>query len=438
MESPTAVDYHGRCPHGAPRLSAIDTDPESHPVPAGTVASNELPISEEIHGYDRIFWLAYLANGLATMANSMLVRYADFVEVLGGEERQLGLIVGCGMIGSIAIRLAQGVAIDHYGASKVWRWSIAIYTLSLFLHLLVSTAYGPGIFLARMLLQASIAGFFGSSITFVSLRVPPQRMAEIVGVLGTSGFIGIMAGPLLSDWLAAGAAPVAGVERMFQTCGLLSVGSLLVTIYLTRHSAAPRHRRRPPLIPIVRRYMPAMISIMAAAMGAGFTIPMTFLRPFTEEIRLNGVGFFFMAYASIAFAARVATRSHFSRLGNRLWIIIGMTLLSVSFICYLPVSRIWQFVFPAATAGIAHALLFPSIMSAGTSAFPRRYLGVATSLMLAMLDLGAFLGAPIVGAFLREAKQHTNFAYPLMFSGVATTLAVVTVIFCCSQAARRQ
>lgn len=417
-------------------MSAIDSDPESHPPPAA-IATTTSPIAEEFHGYDSVFWWAYLANGLATMANSMMVRYADFVEVLGGEEQQLGLIVGCGMIGSIAIRLAQGVAIDHYGASRVWRWSITIYTISLFLHLLVTTAYGPGIFLARLLMQASIAGFFGSSITFVSLRVPPQRMAEIVGVLGTSGFIGIMAGPMLSDWLASGSTtPAAGVERLFVTCGLLAASSLLVTLFLTRHSAAPHPRRRPPLIPIVRRYMPAMISVMAAAMGAGFTIPMTFLRPFAEEINLNGVGFFFAAYASIAFMARVATREHFSRLGNRLWISLGMLLLSTSFLCYLPVSRIWHFVLPAATAGIAHALLFPSIMSAGTSAFPRRYLGVATSLMLAMLDLGAFLGAPMVGIFLRAAKLHTTAAYPLMFTSVAVTLGLVTVAFICSSAGR--
>lgn len=77
----------------------------------------------EFHGYDRIFWLAYLSNGLIAMANAAMVRYADFVNVVGGEERQLGLIVGFGMIGSIIIRLAQGEAIDRYGEARVWLWS---------------------------------------------------------------------------------------------------------------------------------------------------------------------------------------------------------------------------------------------------------------------------------------------------------------------------
>lgn len=402
------------------------------PAPTSVVAA------KEYHGYDRVFWLAYLSNGLTTMANAMLVRYADFVDAVGGEERQLGLIVGCGMIGSIIIRLAQGDAIDRYGASRVWLWSSVCYSLSLLLHLTVATAYGPWIFCVRLLMQASLAGFFGSSITFVSLRVPPHRMGEMVGALGTSGFIGIMLGPLLGDLLASGRTPLETlVVRMFATAGALAVSSTIATCFVAHDAIRPLHRRRPKLWHVVGRYHPFILSITAAAMGAGFSIPTVFLRPFAIEFNLNGVGLFFFVYASIAFVARVATRSHFSRLGNRLWIAIGLSLLSTSFLCYLPVAREWHLILPATIAGIAHALLFPSIMAAGTAAFPRRYLGVATSLILAMFDLGAFVGAPVIGAFLREAKQHTTMAYPLMFGGTAIVLGLVTLLFCCSSAAKK-
>lgn len=434
-------------------MTPADTDSEivpdqliPLPIPTQTVESvpeSTLPKSApssavsavEPHGYDGLFWLAYLANGLTTMANAMMVRYSDFVEVVGGEERQLGFIVGCGMMGSILMRLGQGVAIDHYGASRVWRWSITFYTFSLFLHLLISTAYGPGIFIARLLLQSSVAGFFGSSITFVSLRVPPQRMAEMIGALGTSGFIGIMLGPLLGDWLASGTATqVEAVQRLFLMAGLFASISLIFTFIVTRDAIPPRRRRRPPLVLVVKRYLPLVLAMTAGAMGAGFTIPMTFLRPFAEESHLNGVGFFFFVYASVAFVARVATRSQFARRGNRMWILIGLILLSVSFLTYLPISQVWHFAIPAAIAGTAHALLFPSVMAAGTSVFPRRYLGIATSLMLAMFDMGAFLGAPLVGVFLREAKRQAYPAYPLMFAGVSLVIGLVTVVFLTSKA----
>jgi MFS family permease len=405
--------------------------------------------ADQPHAYDRVFWLAYLSNGVTTLANAMLVRYSDFVVQLGGEERQLGLIVGCGMAGSVAVRMIQGESIDRWGAGRVWRLSILLYLLSLVAHLFLRSAYSPSIFLTRTLMQASLAGMFGSSITFVSLRVPPQRLAEIVGALGTSGFLGILFGPLISDALSLGrrglaaegpaatnAATTAAVtavsgwtsaEWMFVVAAGFAVVAAVTAWMATSGEAPPRPRRRPHFLQVTRRYFPLALAAASAAMGAGFSIPMTFLRPFSVEHRLGGVGLFFAVYAAIAFVARVLSRSLFERHGNRPWILVGLGLLTASYLAYLPVTHTWQLAFPAALAGTAHALLFPSIMAAGTSAFPRRYLGVATSFVLAMFDLGTLLSSPLVGALLHTAKMAGWPAYEVAFGAAAATLGVTTL-----------
>lgn len=429
-------------------LTAFEADPESLASDAERAAfvsqagrstdSQHLTHVTDDLVYDRTFWLAYLSNLLTTIANGMMVRYADFIDVIGGDERQLGLIVGCGMIGSIAIRLAQGSAVDRYGAGRVWLWSLATYSLSLLLHLSLSTAYGPGVFVVRAMMQASLAGIFGSSITFTALRVRPGRMAEVVGSLGTSGFIGLMLGPVISDWLGSGdRTPQQFVPLMF--CGgiALTVCSLVATWLATRHAVVPVRTHRPALLQVVKTYHPLMISIAAVMMGAGFAIPVTFLRPFASEISLSHVWPYFAVYSATGFAARIASRSMFERLGNRPVIAVGLMLLSLSFVCYLPVSRTWHLFVPAAIAGAAHALLFPSIMSAGTGAFPRHCLGVATSFILAMFDMGTLISAPIAGAFLRSARQYTDNAYPWMFAGTAVVFILVTIVFCTSQAAHQ-
>ncbi len=415
-------------------MSALDVENSPNPQIPRT---SQAVAPTEFHGYDRIFWLAYLSNGLMTMANASMVRYADFVNVVGGEERQLGLIVGFGMIGSIIIRLALGEAIDRCGAARVWLWSSLVYLVSLLLHLTVTTAYGVEIFLIRLLMQASLAGFSGSSITFVALRVPLPRMAEMVGALGTSGFIGIMLGPLLGDWLASsGDSRAIVVDRLFLIAAGLALCSTSVAWFVTSDSPPTIHRRRPNLWHVVTRYHPLVLSITAAAMGAGLSIPMTFLRPFAVEAHLENVGLFFVVYAGVGLVTRVATAAHFSRFGNRMWIIAGLITMTISFLSYIPVTRTWHLVFPGAIAGVAHALLFPAVMAAGTAAFPRRYLGVATSLILATFDIGMLLGAPIVGAFIREAKHHTTAAYPITFAATAAAIGCVTVLFCCSSAGR--
>ncbi len=398
--------------------------------PTGNDASQLQRVAEDQGAYDRVFWLAYLANGLVTVCNAMMFRYADFVEVLGGEEQQLGLIVGCGMVGSILVRFAQGVGIDHYGASRIWVYSMVGYTLSLVANLWLTSAFSPSIFLVRILMQSSLAGVFGASITFVSLRVPPQRMAEIIGTLGTSGFIGILIGPSIADWLCGSGSPArADLQHLFQTAAGIAVVGTVATWFAARGEFRSARRPQPRLSNLLRRYTPWMTALVAAAMGAGFAIPFTFLRPFAAELHIERIGIYFGVYAVAAFIARVSTRQMFERYGNRRWIIAGITLLTVSYLLYIPATNMWTLALPGAVAGVAHALLFPAVMAAGTSAFPRRFLGVATSLMLAMFDFGTFIGAPIVGTFLHEAKQRGFPAYPCMFGGMAVVFAVISVAF---------
>ncbi len=395
------------------------------------MASPETTTSaHDLRGYDQIFWLAYLSNGFTTLANGMMVRYSDLVTQLGGDEGQLGWIVGVGMVGSILFRLLQGEAVDRYGASRIWMWCVVTYCVSLVLHLGLTTAYGPAMFVFRTLMQASLAGIFSSSITFVSLRVPPRRMAEVVGALGTSGFLGLMIGPLISDGIGRLAdSPADMVRVMFQSATALAVCAAAATFFAVRTTLPPIRHVRPSLWKVIRQYHPVMISLTAMMMGAGFAIPATFLRPFAIEMNLQNIGMFFAVYAATGFGARLATRSLFERFGNKPWIATGLVLLTLSYVCYVPVTATWHLCLPAVLAGIAHALLFPSIMAAGTSVFPREYLGVATSFVLAMFDVGTLLSAPMVGTFLKLAKPRTDSSYAWMFAGVSVVFSFITAAY---------
>lgn len=405
----------------------IDISPTQHRS-QGSAPSQDF-LDGDPGAYDRVFWLAYLSNGLTTIANAMLVRYADFVESIGGQEGRLGLIVGVGMVGSIAMRMVQGIGIDRYGASRIWRWAMAFYSLSLIAHLFL-TAYGPAVFITRIAMQTSLAGIFGASLTFVSLRAPPQRMAEIIGTLGTSGFLGMLIGPLLSDWICRGpTVERAAINGLFITAAAIASAATLVTWLASSGHQPPTSYQNQHLGKLLQRYTPLTVALVSAAMGAGIAIPITFLRPFADGLHLTRIGAYFTVYALTAFVARLATRQMFMRFGNRPWILVGMTLLTVSFLLYLPVRTTWHLVIPGAIAGVAHAFLFPSVMSAGATVFPAQYRGVATSFMLAMFDVGWLLGAPIAGAFIEFAKHTSAIAYPALFAGVAAIMFIVTLIY---------
>jgi MFS family permease len=382
------------------------------------------------------FWLCYAANLCLTLAFGLLFRYADFVSHLGGTELNLGFVVGVGMVGALAMRAAQGIAIDRYGPRKVWLWSLAGFTVAVLAHLLITRVDGVGIFVARILLTTSTAGAFGASITYISLRVPPTRMGEMVGTLGTSGFIGLALGPTLADAaLAAPAGAPLPIHRMFLWAAAMSFAALLLTLVATRRPVRmDLGRRPPPLWAVVRRYHPGAILLVAAGMGLILGLPHTFVRAYTAELDIPRIRIFFLVYASVAFVVRIFTRRLADQIGPRPVILCGLTSAAASMLLYLGVRSEASLAIPAVLAGTAHALLFPAVLAGGCATFPSRYRGIATTLMLASFDTGQLIGQPAIGSTIRAARWLDLPAYPTMFLGVSVTVIVLALFYACRTA----
>jgi MFS family permease len=380
--------------------------------------------------YGSSFWFAYLANTSLMVAVSLLFRYGDFISIAGGTEFTLGWVVGVGTIGSLLMRLFQGVGIDRYGPRRIWLLSLVMVSITLLSHLAITTAQGPAIYILRVVYHTSLAGAFGASITYISLRAPVARTAEIIGMLGSSGFVGMALGTQLGDILCH-AQPLQRmhIDRLFIVATSLVLLSLLFAWRSTRGELRPIRRKRPPMWWLLRRYHPGTLLLIAVAMGMGLGIPGTFLRPYTESLGITTIGTFFGIYSITAFMTRVATRRVPDRIGIRPTILIGMGALVTSMVCYLFVQSTWQLVLPGVIVGIAHALLFPAVVGGGSQSFPARYRGLGTTLVLGMFDLGCLIGMPLAGSVIHLAPRAGLPAYPSMFLTIATLLVLASTVF---------
>ena len=380
--------------------------------------------------YDADFWICYVANLCLSIAFAMLFRYADFVSSVGGNEMHLGMIVGVGMVGALAMRAVQGVGIDRYGPRLVWLLSLIGFTVSCRLHLFISRADGVGIYAVRILLTTSTAGAFGASITYISLRVPPSRIGEIIGTLGTSGFIGIALGPVLSDLAFSGSADAHGhVHRMFIGAALMTSAAFVLAVLGTRKAVRAELRRRPPLWAVLRKYHPGVILLISAGTGMALGLPQAFVRAYTAELDISGIQMFFVVYATVAFIVRVFTRRLSDRIGVRPVILWGLSCAAISMLLYLCVGAEWSLSIPAVFAGTAHALLFPAVMAGVSTSFPIRYRGIATNLTLAMFDIGSLVGQPTIGAIIRGADRIGLPGYPTMFVTVSVLLGGLAAFY---------
>lgn len=373
--------------------------------------------------YGRAFWLAYASNLALLVALSLMYRYADFIRLINGDEFDLGAIVGVGMVGSLLARFAIGASIDRRGVRLVWLASSAIFTVLCLLHLALSSAHGPLIYLHRLVFCCAMAGIFGASMTFVASLAPPRRTAELVGMLGTSSFVGMMLGNLLGDaFLPGELLDWDGIRWMFLGAAALGALSTALAALATRGVRRPAPARHPPVWAVFRRHNPGVVLAVGVGLGAGVVFLQTFLRTYLQELGIGGMGLFFSVYAASAVVTRVVTRRWVERYGARRMIFLGMGGLALAQLLMLSVTAEWRLCIPALAFGIAHAMLFPSVVAAGTLGFPECHRGLATTVVLATWDVGLMIGAPLQGAILHFSGKVGLSPYPALFCATALLL----------------
>lgn len=399
--------------------------PDSRPLPTLPTRAAEPTLYRS-----SFFWMTFAANLCASTVLAVLFRFADFVEVLGGTEKDLGNIVGVGMVGALGVRLAQGLGIDRFGPRRVWILSLILLAGGCAAHLAVHSLHGPNVYLLQIAIRTALAGAFGASITYVTYQVPPARAVEVLGSLGSSGFVGMMLGTALGDLVSGGAQVTrVHVDNVFLICTFLSLAGLVFAWRATMDPVRAPQRQLPPLIPVIKRFHPGVLLLVALAIGIGLGLPAVFVRPFAEEQGITLMAWFFWTYAPTAFVLRLATRRFSVVYGVRPMILTGLGAAVLGSLTLMLVTRGWHFLLPGFFFGVCHALIFPSVTGAGSTSFPARFRGVGVALVLAMFDLGNLIGSPLGGSLHHLAKENGWSPWPVVFSTFAAILFAIALVY---------
>ncbi len=395
---------------------------------SAVVASEETSTEPQI-AYGREFWLAYFAHTALIVCNSSLFRYFDFVSFLGGDEYDLGLITGFGMAGAVLARFAQGAIIDRLGPRIVWLGSLVLLIAALLGHFWVTTIHSPLIYGLRLCYMVGLAGAFGASITSISLKAPKGRSTELIGVLGSSGFIGLGIGPVLGDIIFSEDTPLETKIHWMFFVALMAGGVAFVLTFLATWKERRRSSgRHPSPLKLIAQYHPGWMLVMAFAMGIGVIFPQIFLRSYAKEVGIANIGSFFLVYAVTAFTFRLLTRKLPEQIGVKTAATIGILLLATSLVMYLLVHNPWLLPIPAILGGIAHALIFPAIIGGGSIAFPKKYRGTGTNLMLVLVDSGGLIGQPLIGAMIAGCRTVDLPPYTITFITMGLVLATIALL----------
>jgi len=373
--------------------------------------------------YNRAFWLAYAANLVLVAANALTFRFAEFVQFLHGTETVTGQIVRVGLIGSLIVRLVLGQAIDGLGVRRIWVLSSVVFVAGCGLFV-VTDAIGPLIYAARALFTVGMASMFACSIYHIQNQAPPHRRTEVIGSLGSSGFVGMITGTQLGDLLFRLVTNQQSLFMiLFSATVVLGLVYLAIVVYLTRHDGVPAPVLGPGVHRLIFRYWPGPVVLVALMMGVGFTVTTVFLTRFATERGLGGIGTFFSSYAASAFAFRWISRTWSQTIGRHRMLLCGLAGHTVGYFLLTRVTTQWGFVPPAICCGFGHSLLFPCVLSLGAGAFPIEHRGTGTTITLAFVDLGTMISAPILG------RTIENYSFETVCYGTSGLMLLVLVVY---------
>lgn len=373
--------------------------------------------------YNRTFWLAYTANTLLVMANALTFRFAEFVKWLGGTEAVTGQIVSVGIVGSLLVRYTLGRDIDRHGVRRMWIGSSLLFIVGCGL-MTLQQHLGWQVYAARAAFSIGLASMFATSISHIQQQVPTGRRTEVLGALGSSGFVGMILGAQLGDQLFLRMPVTQSLfTLLFGITTVLGCGYLAVVLHLSRDEQHAQPVETPAAHQLIVQYWPGPVVFIGLMMGVGFVVTTVFLTRHATELGLPGIRTFFTGYSVSAFLFRIITRTWSRSMGRHRLILMGLAGHCIGHLLLGTVRQEWHLVLPSICCGFGHALLFPCVVSLGAGRFPPQYRGSGTAITLGFMDLGVFLSAPVLGWVI------DTFGFVPMFLVSASTALVIGVYY---------
>ncbi|TWU33770.1 MFS transporter [Novipirellula artificiosorum] len=394
-------------------------DPAIAKTPDRDEVESVVPQNDRL--YDRDFVIALVSQTCFVMANTLMAHFSRWIEFLGGDLRQVGLIMGSAAMLGLLLRPWMAQWINRIGARAMWGVGYGVFAISslsnLFLHEL-----GPAIYLTRGGIVLGAAIVFASGLTFVSQTAPAHRRTEAIGILGVGGFLGMLLGPAIGDmFLGSDVRHRVDFVWLFSAATIANLlpACLLLFLHAPHSVGDQRPARLREFFATVRAYWPGTILLVDLAFGVCITAPLIFVASFVDTLHLqipglSVIGLFFWCYAGVAIVVRVGFRRLPDVVGPDRVLLVGTVFMSLGMFAFSVVSteKPWLIVIPALLGGVGHSLMFHTMVSLTLIRFPRKAHGTGSTLALMMLDLGTILGAPILGLI------GQSFGFGVLFAAI--------------------
>ncbi|UKS30307.1 MFS transporter [Paenibacillus sp. HWE-109] len=380
--------------------------------------------------WTKAFLITSLSNLLLFFSFQMLIpTIPTHVSELGGNDVQVGLVIGVFTISSLLTRPFAGRALDLLGRKHVLLVGLAICALTI-----AGYSYMAAI---ALILAARFVHGIGWGMSTTSLGtviadiIPPERRGEGMGYYGLSNTFAMALAPLTGLWIMS----TYGFPRVLLISTILALLSLFSSLFITYNKPQPLEKSAQPPKLIDRLWersslLPSALLLCTAICYGGIV---TFITLFGHEAGISNVGWFFLCNASMVLLIRPITGILFDRKGPA-WVLFPGALFTIAGLLLLSYAHSeLSLAISALCYGVGFGSLQPALQAWTIARAEPSRRGAANGTFFSANDLGIGLGAMALGAI---ATSSGSYAFMYRCSTVLIIIFILIYGWCFWQARR--
>ena len=367
-----------------------------------------------------------------------------FIERLGGDKSEIGLLIGMSSLASLVARPFAGYAVDAVGRRPVMLAGLGVFVLNALLYNVVQTVASVAVL--RLLTGASMAIFVTSASASIADVAAPTRRGEVMSYYGLANSLAFAVGPALGGfiihagwldgfdgWFTGRMEWLSGAETgelHFTSLFLFSAAVGLLGLVIVAMGGETRPESVGPGRKLDLGNLFSKVGLFPACINFASSFVMasmvTFMPLFTRDHGLKNGGSLFIVYAAMVIVMRLSLGRFMDKYPRSWFIVPGLAALALSMVVMATATNAPQMVVSAALFGIGAGSFQPAMMALLVDRCSPAERGRALSTFTLGNDLGLSVGALLLGVIVDAAGFRTAFATSATITALGAVFFVVT------------
>jgi MFS family permease len=349
--------------------------------------------------------------------NMIVPELPSYLTSLGGGEYK-GFIISLFTVTALLSRPFSGKLADKIGRIPVMMAGSFVCFLCSLVYPVLTTVAG---FLFLRLLHGFSTGFTPTGQTaYLSDIIPASKRGEAMGILGTSGTLGMAGGPAIGGLFAN----QFGIDFMFYCSSAFAISSILILLSI-KETLKEKHPVNLSLLKVNRQdlfeprvIIPCIVMVLSAySYGAAFTV----LPDFGAHVGIKNKGLLFTFLTVASLLVRLLGGKASDRWGRKPVLIVSTLVIAIGMLTIAFAESQLQLIIGVSIYGFGQGATSPTLLAWATDLSDSHFKGRGIASLYIFMELGIGLGAFISG--LLYSNEPSNFFFTFTVCSLLATSA---------------